>query len=698
MPLLPGFVLSRTLGRGGSGRVFLGYRDREGSQRPLAIKVFHLALGEGSGGPRAQRELDLLMQLHLPVLPRVIDYGIWEGRLYIATEYIEGRRLDEAASLLDFDEGDRRATTLGGLSQGRAEPEEHDLPTKSPGGSDACAPEVLRRKIELLAKVADAVQLLHEHAVIHRDLKPGNIMIDGHGQPIIIDLGIASLLAASPADTLTAEGSPVGSPAFMAPEQVRGERSRMSTRTDVYGLGATAYVVLTGHPPHDDSGGLADALRRISCDSPRTVRSLNPAVPRPLGAVLAKAVNPRPEDRYESAGSLAADLRRWLRSEPVRAQPPTLWQRAVRWAGRHPWPIAAALGLVMAVPVAVALTLLYVFWYQREPAGIHPIHNAERVVVGFRVVDRLGLGIAEFGGGLECRGVIGEFARSAGDERRTVLCVIGPASFRTTQDQLWVCDPSNLEVPLWTTSPEIKVPPWTDAYASEYGKLERGAGKVNVAIVADVFPEEISPGPEVVTVHQAPPDGSSHAIRVYGMDGTLHFECWHFGPVRNLVWWGEQNLLVCGGDRHGRKTHSWSAMGWTETESHWPLVLFAVEPRAGARLRWITDSQDAESTSAVRWYNALWPMPEASRLRPVPTAAIGTASIDVRVEFGDRRGGFHLRVDPQGLSTFKPASTDDYWIEHYGGNAETARVEAERYRLEPFPGTAFRRLADPKNP
>ena len=268
-PQIAGYVIDRLLGAGGGGTVYRAVRA--GSEHTVAIKLLNRRLGAGRGAPEAQRawrELHLLSQLRLPCLPHVHDYDEHEGRLYIVTDYVDGLPLAEYC-------------------------EEHKLDCEA--------------RVKLLAAVADCVQTLHEHGVIHRDVKPANVIINPHGQPIIIDLGIAALLTDDVMETLTAEGAPIGSPAFMAPEQARGERDKISTRSDVYSLGATAYYILTGEPPHDMTATIHEAVRRVAQDDPRDPRELDRTLPKPLASVLWKAVSPKPADRYASAAGLAAD-------------------------------------------------------------------------------------------------------------------------------------------------------------------------------------------------------------------------------------------------------------------------------------------------------------------------------------------------------------------------------------------------------
>ncbi len=328
LPAIEGYTIDRRLGGGGGGEVYLAIRT--GSARPLALKLLRQSLGESPESKRAWRELDVLEQLRLPAIPRLLDHGVHDGRMFLVTEFICGNSLVDHCETNSLDR---------------------------------------RTRVELLAKVADAVQSLHEYGVIHRDIKPSNIIVEDRGasengsaparpRPMLIDLGIATLLTGDVAETLTVEGTPVGSPAFMAPEQARGDKTAISTRSDVYSLGATAYVMLTGGTPHDMDATLHEAIRRVAQDEPRGPRELDATLPKPLAAILAKAAARRPDDRYYSAADFTADLRRWLRREPVEAGRQSVAQRMGRFVARHPVIAVAtcSLGILVAIAAIYSAT------------------------------------------------------------------------------------------------------------------------------------------------------------------------------------------------------------------------------------------------------------------------------------------------------------------------------------------------------
>lgn len=562
LPRIAGYTLTERLGGGGGGVVYKGYRD--GSERALAVKLLNCHPREhDTGQRRAWRELELLSHVRLPSVPRVIDYGLTSGRLFIATEFTQGVALDKL-----------------------------------------CARQTLsvREKTEVLARVADAVHSLHEQGVIHRDIKPSNVLIDVNLQPVIIDLGIATLLTADAMETLTAEGAPLGSLAFMAPEQARGERDRISTRTDVYALGATSLLVLTGKTPHDTDSTLHEVLRRVAQEPPRRARTIDPSLPRPLAAVLDKATAARPEDRYSSAAALAADLRRWLAGEPVLAEEPGVWTRTGHWIGRHPAVATLAACLSIAVMV-IGGTALSTWWLSIRPDQVRVSadgRDAELVSAGGRVLSRWEgrlwgeLVFAEtvdrpesLGGGRMA--LIGFTNQNPprGDARLTGLCAF---SFDTPRTPLW----SSGSAP-----PDFQMPPHPNFTAPQQFVLDTSY------VLADIFPQV--PGLEIVAVHLHT-QWSPTAIRVYDLSGNVRYEAWHDGYIESLFWSPDRGLLLCAGVN---SEVLWRGRGHAERKA-FPVVLMALRPRDGTRPGWITAASSGRDDS-VAWYKCLLP-PDTAEL------------------------------------------------------------------------------------
>ncbi len=555
LPRIDGYLIERRVASGGGGTVYLAVRS--GSQRHLALKILNRRLGETSQSKRAWRELDLLGQLHLPAIPRLIDYGEHEGHLYLATEFIDGDSLQEHCRRQELDR---------------------------------------QQRVDLMARVCDAVQGVHEHGVIHRDLKPTNVLIDRSGQPMLIDFGLASLLNSDVLETLTIDGSPIGSPAFMAPEQARGETT--STLSDVYGLGATAYSILLGDTPHAMNVTLHEAIRRVAHDPPREPRELDARVPKPLAAVLHKAVSPRAGDRYASAAEFAADLRRWRRREPVQAGGPSLTQRAIRSAGRHPV-LSTVILCAMAGGLILGSTLGSVWWLNTRPAIIERAEDNSWA----RLRSYDGRILHEWRPGRPRQIALSEIVEGR-HGKLVILGITQPFGFDASC-QLYAYDTHDLEHPRWasgTGPPEITMPP-------PISRVEDGPFKLLWAMTAEVFDE--SPGPEIVAVH-------SHAlyspnlIRVYGLDGTVLYQVWHDGALGDGLWIPERRLLVLSGLN---SENNWRGRGVEPTGSDvYPHVLFAVKINSGeVNDAWIR-TPGGLGTVEPAWYRCLLPQREVTRL------------------------------------------------------------------------------------
>ncbi|NNF12041.1 MAG: serine/threonine protein kinase, partial [Gemmatimonadetes bacterium] len=310
------------LGRGGMATVFDAERADGAFEQRVAIKVLRRGLDTDEIVGRFVAERQILSGLEHPNIARLIDGGATDdGRPYLVMERVSGRPLTEWA-------------------EARALP--------------------VAERLQLFCQVADAVQFAHQRLIVHRDLKPSNVLVDESGAAKLLDFGIAKLLDSSDpsaSDGLTRTGVRPLTPAYASPEQVRGDH--VTTASDVYQLGAVLYELLSGHRPFEARGPELEAaittgrLRRPSEAGEGTLRA---DLRGDLDAIVMKALRVEPERRYVSVADLAADVRRYLASEPVRARPDTLSYRLRRFVRRRP-EIAAAFGLISMLLVGYVWTL-----------------------------------------------------------------------------------------------------------------------------------------------------------------------------------------------------------------------------------------------------------------------------------------------------------------------------------------------------
>jgi TolB-like protein/Tfp pilus assembly protein PilF/predicted Ser/Thr protein kinase len=308
------YELLEQIGRGGQGVVF---RARQKSlNRIVALKV--ISLGQWASKAhvkRFRREAEAAAHLEHPGIVPIHEVGERDGSCYFSMKFVEGGQLDEVAR--------------------------H-------------APMSIRHAVELIVKVARTVHYAHDHGILHRDIKPGNILLDAKGEPHLTDFGLARLVETESNVTQTLDV--LGTPSYMAPEQAIGNNVGVTSATDVYGLGAVLYQLLTGQPPF--AGGTTYETIRLLCETePRNPRVLNPKVDRDLSTICLKCLEKDPKRRYSSALALAEDLGRWLKHEPIVACHTGVFTRGRKWVRRNP-----TSALLVACVVALAAAAGWIVW------------------------------------------------------------------------------------------------------------------------------------------------------------------------------------------------------------------------------------------------------------------------------------------------------------------------------------------------
>src|SRR6266478_247960 len=308
------YELLDVIGRGGQGVV---YRARQKTlNRIVALKV--IGLGHWATEAHLKRfrlEAEAAASLEHPGIVPIHEVGERDGSCYFSMKFVEGGQLDEVAKR---------------------------------------QPIPIRQAVELIAKVARTVHYAHEHGILHRDIKPGNILLDQKGGPHLTDFGLARLVESESTVTHTLEV--LGTPSYMAPEQAVGNNAAISSVTDVYGLGAVLYQLLTGQPPF--AGGTTYETIKLLLDTePRSPRLLNPKIDRDLSTICLKCLEKDSQRRYPSALALAEDIERWLKHEPIQVRRAGVFTRGRKWVRRNP-----TSALLAASLVALAAASGWIVW------------------------------------------------------------------------------------------------------------------------------------------------------------------------------------------------------------------------------------------------------------------------------------------------------------------------------------------------
>jgi WD40 repeat protein/tetratricopeptide (TPR) repeat protein len=357
------FRIVREVGRGGMGVVYEAVQMSLG--RPVALKVLPFAAAlDARRLQRFKNEAQAAACLHHTNIVPVFAVGSERGVYFYAMQLINGQTLASVIAQLRQRQNEEEPTDPQRTSAHSPAPPatgatgEMDTPLAQALSTQRStrSPAFYRSVARLGMQAAEALEHAHQVGVVHRDIKPGNLMLDVRGNLWVTDFGLAHMQS----DTrLTMTGDLVGTLRYMSPEQALAQRVVVDPRTDVYSLGATLYELLTLRPVFAGSDR-QELLRQIAFDEPQAPRRINRAIPNELETIVLKALAKNPAERYTTAQELADDLGRFLRDEAIRARRPTLVQQVRRWARRHR-PVVASLASVAALLVVamVAGALLY---------------------------------------------------------------------------------------------------------------------------------------------------------------------------------------------------------------------------------------------------------------------------------------------------------------------------------------------------
>jgi serine/threonine protein kinase/tetratricopeptide (TPR) repeat protein len=397
------FQILREVGRGGMGVVYEALQISLGRRVALKVLPFAATL-DAKPLQRFKNEAQAAAQLHHPNIVPVFAVGCERGVHYYAMQFIEGQTVANLIQELRSSRGWEGAAPKASadqadfasrLASGGRTPEEvadrardfrdvesaqasgmtflPDPPASSAGDdtvpvaaiSTECAlngRSYFRTVANLGIQAAEALEHAHDIGVVHRDVKPANLLIDVRGNLWITDFGLAQFQSVG---ALTVTGDVVGTLRYMSPEQALGKRGLVDQRADIYALGVTLYELLTLRPAHSGQER-EELLRQIAFEEPDLPRRVNPAVPIDLQTIVRKAMAKEPEGRYATSQELADDLRCFLEDKPIRAKPPTLGERAAKWTRRHRPLVGAGVALLAVAGLAMALGTLLIWRAQRH--------------------------------------------------------------------------------------------------------------------------------------------------------------------------------------------------------------------------------------------------------------------------------------------------------------------------------------------
>jgi tetratricopeptide (TPR) repeat protein len=313
------YAVDRLLGRGGMGAVYLAHRADGHFEQKVAIKLIDLPLATETFRERFRQERQILAGLHHPYIARLLDGGVTaEGELYLAMEYVDGAPIHRFC----------RERQLS-----------------------------IAQRLAVFLRVCEAVQFAHRSFVVHRDLKPDNILVAEDHTPRLLDFGTAKLLSPPvPHPELTREGFLPFTPQYASPEQVLGKP--ITTASDTYSLGVLLYLLLTGKPPYELKELSTEEMVRVICEEavarPGAAAGSQKRLDSDLEAILLKALRKEPEERYQTAEQLAGDLRAYREGRPVDARRGTWRYRSGKFIRRHRYGLAAALVLALSLAAGVA--------------------------------------------------------------------------------------------------------------------------------------------------------------------------------------------------------------------------------------------------------------------------------------------------------------------------------------------------------
>lgn len=560
------FRIVSVLGRGGMGVVYRA--EQEEPKRIVALKVIRESALSKDARRRFQHEVECLAKLNHPGIAKVFAAGVARESgvdlPFFAMEFIEGSPLIQYA-------------------------ERQKLP--------------IRERLRLFVMVCDAVEHAHQHSVIHRDLKPDNVLVDPVGQPKIIDFGVARATNEDvERTTRTSTGQLVGTVRYMSPEQCAGDSFDVDLRSDVYSLGVILFELLCGRLPYDVANkNLMQTAHVISNEEPVRPSSLVPSLRGDVDAILLKSLEKDRARRYHSARSLADDIRNHLAGDVVSARPATGLVRLAKWTMRNPR-ASLAMTCLAFISLTVAATVWWVNWLALQPYRMRI--DAQRRTVSIDARSRHEL--VEWDCGADrsiCATDIFELPGSEGGGKGVVIGYGGRCVNRQLAGKLCLYAIDRPETPIWSVGiANDDLPPGEPIHADSNFSVE-------AVQLADVFDE--LPGPELIVASRVT-RFSAGAIQVIDLHGRTHYEAWNDGAVQSITWLPRSRLIVCAGLASEKP---WAELMKESNSPRYPAIVFALAPIDG-RSPWKTWNvrSGKRLDPTLAWYRWLGPAADLAPL------------------------------------------------------------------------------------
>ncbi len=335
MPTIDGYRILDKLGEGGMGTVWRA--EQLSTHREVALKIMRVhTFGSSRTPERFEREVDMAARLQHPHIARVYDSGLHQGLYYYVMELIEGVTLQEYVRVKNLNA--------------------HQI-------------------IGVLKTVADAVHYAHQRRVIHRDLKPGNIMVADDGRPYVLDFGLAKPTEKEQhSHTVSLRGEVLGTLNYMAPEQLSGHPEDIDIRSDIFAIGVIAYQLLTGHFPFGEHLTTAELIVKLQNDDPVLPRRHVPGMDRDLEAIILKALARKPADRYQSVAELTTDIDNWFANRPVIARTADRMYLIEKWIARNR---ASSIILCLLLVILLGSSFISLFFYRRSAEAYRHLQQAQ---------------------------------------------------------------------------------------------------------------------------------------------------------------------------------------------------------------------------------------------------------------------------------------------------------------------------------